>query len=237
MNGHMPIRLLSRALLLLLFAISGGMPALGQGVPQGYPNDPRYGFDPREVALLPRYCLDAQVFRASIAGHGDARAIERWTSIMGSSYNNIHHYCWGLMHTNRALFLVRTERWRKSYLEASIGEFDYVIARAPDDFVLLPEILTKKCENLSRLDRGPQAERECERAIALKPDYWPAYAAMSAHYATIDDTSKAREWLEKGLSVTPDVEALKRRLAELDADKGRRTPALRSAAAQRPAER
>jgi len=147
----------------------------------------------------------------------------------------MHHYCWGLMDTNRALFLVRTDRWRKYYLGMSIGEFEYVINRASEDMALLPEILTKKCENLFRLDKDAPAERECKRAIALKPDYWPAYVAMSDHYATIGELAEARGWLQKGLAVTPDVKALKRRLAKLDADKENRTAGL--GAPERPPER
>jgi tetratricopeptide (TPR) repeat protein len=123
------------------------------------------------------------------------------------------------MNTNRALFLVRTERWRKYYYGSSIAEFDYVINRAPPDFKLLPEILTKKCENLIRMDKGPQGVLECERAIAFKPDYWPPYAAMSDYYRNIGDLAKAQKSLEEGLLVTPDVNALKRRMAELDAAK------------------
>jgi tetratricopeptide (TPR) repeat protein len=236
MNDCTPIRFLCQGLLALSFALSGAVPAHGQGVP-GYPADVRYGFDPREVALLPRYCTYTQLFRAAVPGGNDYREKERWTLIMGDAFNHMHHYCWGLMDTNRALFLVRTERWRKYYLGLSIGEFDYVIDRAPDDMVLLPEILTKKCENLSRLDRGSQAERASERAIALKPDYWPAYAAISGHYKGMGDLAKAREWLEKGLSVTPDVKALTRRLAELEADKERRTAALQSGVPKSTAER
>jgi hypothetical protein len=116
-------RLLCQALLALAFSVSGSVPAHGQGIP-GYPDDVRYGFDPREVALLPRYCIYTQLFRAAVPGGNDLTEQKRWTSIMGDSFNNMHHYCWGLMNTNRALFLVRAERWRKYYLGMSVGEFD-----------------------------------------------------------------------------------------------------------------
>jgi hypothetical protein len=231
MDCRKPIRVLCQVLLAMASALVAAIPAHAQGVP-GYPDDVRYGFDPREVALLPRYCKHTQLFRGAVPGGSNPPEVERWTAIMGSSFNNMHHYCWGLMDTNRALFLVRTDRWRKYYLGWSIGEFDYVINRAPDDMVLLPEILTKKCENLFLLDKEAQAEHECRRAISLKPDYWPAYAALSDHHLALGDLAGARGWLEKGLSVTPDVSALKRRLAKLDADKGKRTAGL--AAPQQP---
>lgn len=145
---------------------------------------------------------------------------------MGPSFNNMHHYCWGLMKTNRALLLARTQSLQRFYLRDSIQEFDYVIRGAPSDFKLLPEILTKKGENLIRLDQGPQGVRELERAIALKPDYWPPYAAIGDYYRTLGDLEKAREWLENGLSISPDVKALQRRKAEIDAamDKPKTSP-------------
>ena len=141
---------------------------------------------------------------------------------MGASFNDMHHYCWGLMYTNRALLLARTQRMRAQYLGSSIGEFDYVIQRAQPDLKLLPEILTKKGENLIWLERGPEGIAELERAIALKPDYWPPYAAMSDYYTRIGDLAKARERLEEGLSASPDTKALMRRLAELDAPQRKR---------------
>jgi tetratricopeptide (TPR) repeat protein len=163
-----------------------------------------------------------QLFRLNVPGGGDPEEIKRWTLIMGNSFNNMHHYCWGLMYTNRALLLAPYQRMRVQYLGSSIVEFDYVILRAQPDFKLLPEILTKKGENLIWLDRGPQGVTELERAIALKPDYWPPYAAISDYYRKTGDPTKAREWLEKGLSASPDTKALMRRLAELNASKSKR---------------
>jgi len=137
----------------------------------------------------------------------------------------MHHYCWGLMKTNRAILLVRTQQMRNFYLGSSIAEFNYVIRNALPDFKLLPEILTKKGENLIRLDRGPQGIVELQRAIELKPDYWPPYAAMSDYYTKIGDLAKAREWLEEGLSASPNTKALMRRMAEIDGAKDKRKTA------------
>jgi tetratricopeptide (TPR) repeat protein len=234
MKASKSVQYLCQAAFALGSVLVAGIPAHGQGGVPGYPDDLRYAFDPREVALLPRYCLSTQLFRDSVVGTKNKREVEGWYLEMGPTFNAMHHYCWGLMNTNRALLLVHTERWRKYYLGMSIGEFNYVIDRAPLDFKMLPEILTKKCENLFRLDRGTEGVRECERAIALKPDYWPSYAAVSDYYRKIGDVAKAREWLEEGLSVTPDVKALKRRKAELDASKGKHMAAPQSGMPQQP---
>ena len=184
------------------------------------------GYDPREVAMLPKFCTFTQIFRDHVPGGSDRNELERWTAIMGATFNNMHHYCWGLMKTNRALFLVRDVDRRQFYLRDSITEFDYVIRGAPDDFILLPEILTKKGENLIRLRKGPLGIYALQRAAELKPDYWPPYAQMSDYYKSTGELEKARETLERGLSFVPDAQALLRRAAELKAgsDRKKATP-------------
>jgi tetratricopeptide (TPR) repeat protein len=225
MNASKSVRYLCQAAFALGSVLAAGIFAQGQDIP-GYPDDPRDG-DPRELAMLPRYCMYTQPYRARVPGSPEE--VKRWTLVMGPNFNDIHHYCWGLMYTNRAVNLARSERMRTHYLGRSIAEFDYVIQRVPPDFKLLPEILTRKGENLIRLDKGTQGISEFERAIALKPDYWPPYAAISDYYMKIGNLAKARVWLEQGLSVTPDVKALKRRMAEIDGAKVNRTTAPQSA--------
>ena len=182
--------------------------------------------------MLPRYCIYTQLFRDNVPGGNNKDEIDRWYLIMGDTFNTMHHYCWALMKTNRATLLARTGQLRTFYLSDSINEFDYVIQRAKPDFVLLPEIHTKKGENLIRLGRGPLGILELLRAIELKPDYWPPYAAMSDHYKATGDIQKAREVLEKALSFSPDAKALKRRLTELDEAKVKRKSAPQSGTQQ-----
>jgi len=173
--------------------------------------------------MVPRYCMYTQPYRARIPG--SSGEVNRWYSVMGPTFHAMHHYCWGLMNTNRALFLVKTRTARVFYLNASISEFDYVIQRAKPDFVMLPEIHMKKGENLIRLGRGPQGIQELERAIELKPDYWPPYAVMSDYYKAAGDIKKAREVLEKALSYSPDAKGLKTRLEKLEKAKVKRKTA------------
>lgn len=181
---------------------------------QGYPASV-IAYDAREVAMLPRYCIYTQSFRGSVPGGGNQAEIKRWNSVMGPTFEAMHHYCWGLMKNNRANVLARTQQARLFYLGDAIGEFDYVIQRAPPDFVMLPEILTKKGENLLRLGKTAKAIPELLRAIELKPEYWPPYEVLSEHYRVAGDIAKAREMLEQGLSFSPDSKTLKRRLADL----------------------
>ena len=129
---------------------------------------------------------------------------------------HMHHYCWGLMKLNRALYLSRSQQGRTFYFADSIGEFDYVLGHAPKDFVLLPEILTKKGQSLIALGRGPVAVPILEHAIELKADYWPPYVQLSEYYKASGDLDMARKVLQEALTHSPEVESLKQRLAELD---------------------
>lgn len=115
-------------------------------------------------------------------------------------------------------------------LRDSITEFEYVIRRAPRDFVLLPEILTRKGENLLRLGRVALGIGELRQAIEIKPDYWPPYSTLSDFYKDNGEPAKAREVLVEGLAAAPGTASLKRRLAELDAAKPAppETPSSRS---------
>lgn len=180
------------------------------------------------MALLPRYCMYTQTFRDVVPGGHNPEEVKRWTSAMGNIFNAMHHYCAGLIKTNRAILLSVTPEERSFYLYDSLTEFDYVIERAPQDFNLLPEIFTKKGQNLVRLDKGYLATVEFKRAIELKPDYWQAYAGLSDYYKGRGDFQKAREYLEKGLSSSPDADGLKKRLTELDAVSAKRKTAPKS---------
>jgi tetratricopeptide (TPR) repeat protein len=150
--------------------------------------------------------------------HAEIRAgIERWSATLGQeNFRHMHHYCKGLEYVNYALYSARTKQDRDRSLKSAIDEFDYAIPRVAPDFAMLPEMLTRRGENLIRLGRAPEGVADLNRAIKLKPAYWPPYAALSDHYKEAGDLADARALLEKGLSATPDSKALKRRLAELD---------------------
>jgi len=190
----------------------------------GYPDNVEYSFDPREVALLPHYCIYTRVFRTSIPGGNNKVEIDRWSAVMGPAFNALHHYCWGLMKMNRALLLAKDKQVKAYYLRAANDDFDYVFRFASRDFVLMPEILTKKGENLIRLGRKVEGLAEINRALEIKQDYWPAYAALSDYYESTGDVAKARELLQKALTIAPDEKALNRRLADLDSTKAKKKP-------------
>lgn len=211
---------------LLLAAIQ---PAVAQNIP-GYPESIE-AYDHREVAMLPPYCVNTMFFRDRIPGHNNPEQLQHWRAIMGNrNFDTLHHYCWGLMDTNRATILAQDMYTRRHYFSVAISEFDYVLNNAAEDFFLRPEVLTKKGENLVHLGRGPAAMLAFERAVKIKPDYWPAYAQMSDYYKASGDIKRAKELLEEGLSSAPEAAALKRRLAELNSTPEKKAATGRGAA-------
>jgi tetratricopeptide (TPR) repeat protein len=199
---------------LTLFSVVALPVGAQQAIP-GYP-DHVTAYDPREVAGLPRYCIYTQGFRDKVPGGNDRQEIDYWYSVMGQTFHAMHHYCWGLMKVNRALSLARDAQTRLFYLNDSVNEFNYVLNNTPEDFVLLPEILTKKARSLILAGRGALGIVELERAIALKPDYWPPSVHLSDYYREAGDLVKAREILEQAIARSPGVKQLKDRLADLD---------------------
>jgi tetratricopeptide (TPR) repeat protein len=177
---------------------------------------------PREMFMLPEYCKYTQDFRDHIPGANNKDEVARWTAVIGPTFIHMHHYCYGLQATNRAAFMSPTREERMHNLGVSVTEFDYVIDRAPADFSLLPEILTKKGENLIQLTAVGKGMAELQRAIDMKADQWEAYAAISDYYKEVGQLAKAREWLEKGLANRPNTMPLMRRLSALDASQGKR---------------
>jgi tetratricopeptide (TPR) repeat protein len=184
----------------------------------------QWKYDEKQAALLPPYCKYTQLYRDVAPGGKNPAEIERWATIMGGDGNfmHLHHYCWGLEYTNRGLYGGRSKQVRDELFRLSIPEFDYVISQARPDFVLMPEILTKKGENLLRIERAAEAIPALHRAIELKHQYWPPYVALSDYFKELGQIAVAREWLEKGLAAAPNTQPLLRRLAELDQAKGRR---------------
>lgn len=191
------------------------MQAVAQSMIPGYPPQV-IGYDPREVGRLPNYCRYTQDFRIRVPGGNNQDQINYWYSVMGETFHAMHHYCWGLMKLNRALYLARNDQTRLFYFRDAILEFDYVLERSPEDFILRPEILTKKGQSLIRLGRGAVAVPDLERAISLKPDYWPPYVQLSDYYKESGQIALAREVLEKALAQSPDAAPVKQRLAELN---------------------
>lgn len=161
--------------------------------------------------MLPAYC------RQDVTGiHYTLEERQRWDQILGSGIDSIHHYCRGLNWTNTALFFSKNRQERTDALGYSLQEFDFILNQTDTShFKLLPEVLTKKGENLIRLRRFPEALPVLQKAIQVKPDYWPPYAVLSDYFRDVGDIPKAHEWLDKALAIDPNAKSLKVRQTEL----------------------
>lgn len=172
-------------------------------------------YSPTAMLMLPSYCKHTLAYRGRVPGGNDQQEVARWYKLLGPTFEHMHHYCWALAQTNHAMFNTRSSQERNSYLVTSIGDFDYVIRNAPADFPLLPEILTRKGENLLRITRTAEGTAALFQAIEIKPDYWPPYSILSDHYKEQKNFALARSYLEKGLSAAPDAKPLQQRLRDL----------------------
>jgi len=202
-----------RATLVALTIGSVAVPSLAQEIP-GYRKDV-YTADPREMALIPGYCAYTLLFRDATPGPNKLEMFNAWKEKVGDSFVHMHHYCAGLIKANRATLLARDRDTRQFLLNDAVIEYDYVITRVPETYILLPEILMKKGEALLLLNRGPVGVYYLEQAIELKPDYWPPYVKLADYYQNSGNLRKARETLEAGIAKAPDAQALVRRLESI----------------------
>lgn len=170
-----------------------------------------------ELSLLPPYCGP----RAQRWGNDlDHPEVQRWRSVFGSDYFHMHHYCQGMLLLLRGDRQPLDSREATGEYEAALNNLEYMESRASSGFVLMPELYLKKGRVLLRLRRDHKALQAFRRAIELKRDYVPAYAALSDFYLDRGKPEPARKVLQEGLEVVPDASILQRRLAELSRDQG-----------------
>lgn len=175
-----------------------------------------------DMALAPPYCPDTMSFSKSHSYNPDARQ-KRWVQMMGQAFWAMHHYCWAMININRAARPLTPARERDNLYNRAIGDIDYVLRNSPPDFVLRPELYTKRGELLAKLKKYPDAVTAYRQAFNAKPDYWPAYTGLADMLRVTGHIDKAREIVEDGLMHAPSSKALNSMLAELKAA-GAKTP-------------
>lgn len=171
-----------------------------------------------EMALLPKYCADAQSF-----GYGDAYTntspnAPKWVALMGKGFWAIHHYCWALVNLSRVQKPSMPATVRQFQREYAIDDMKYVIHNTGPDFVMLPEIYTKMGEVYLSLKRPVEAREVFAKARSLKPDYWPPYYHWADHLNRTGQKTEARETVEEGLSYSPGAKPLQMLLTTLGGD-------------------
>lgn len=198
-----------RALLALLCWMAAGSIAVAQPA----------NMTPGEVALTHPVCEDAQGMPSGWVQHfRHSPRAPYWEGVMGKTFWAVHHYCWALIHLQRAARPGLPKMDRDHMIRVAIRDFYYVINEAfrngEEQFVLLPELYYRAGEGYVQLNEFPQAIAEFERSRKAKPDYWPPYLAQAQLHMKLGMRSQAREILEAGLRLMPDepvlVEALKK---------------------------
>jgi tetratricopeptide (TPR) repeat protein len=166
------------------------------------------------LAQLPAYCrARASNMKGPRTPVGPAE-VARWKAALGNGWIHTHHYCNGLHHMNLANR--EYDRAKQNLLlQGAVKQFDYMQRQAQQSFVLQPEISLMKAKALLRLGDPATAIQELKKALQLKKNYAPAYAAWSDYYKKQDDDTEARRILEEGLKYAPTSKGLRRRLAEL----------------------
>jgi tetratricopeptide (TPR) repeat protein len=100
-------------------------------------------------------------------------------------------------------------------LSTATADYAYTIANSTPDFVLLPEILVRLGEAYALLPELAKAIQSYERAIEIKPDYWPAYERLATAYTQARLPDRALEALRNGLRVLPEQPELLRQYKQL----------------------
>jgi tetratricopeptide (TPR) repeat protein len=168
---------------------------------------------------LPAYCLHTQA--GSVR---DPAAIEQYQRVFGDVFHHMHHYCYALFNIQEALRLQDQPTLRATMIRNAIEDFDYVLDRSDSSFVLRPEILVRKGLALL-LSKQDIAALACFReAIHLKPDFTPAYVAISNYFLRAGDVEAAKQALESGLKRVPHAAVLQRKLSALGSSPGLEEP-------------
>jgi tetratricopeptide (TPR) repeat protein len=168
-----------------------------------------------EMATLPPYCKDTSTFGSGDAYSNVSRDAPKWVAMMGKGFWSMHHYCWALINLSRIQRPSTPPVIKEGTREAAISDMNYVINYVPRDFVVLPEIYTKRGEVQLALNREGEALESFNTARTLKPDYWPAYYQWADHLSRTGRKAQARQVVKEGLAHAPQSRSLQRLLSDL----------------------
>lgn len=199
-----------------------------------------------ELALTHPVCYDVQGIGLTgwVQHWRHSPRTPYWEGKLGKIFWAMHHYCWALIHQQRANRAGTPPQVREHMHRAAVDDFYYIIKYAiqvgEPDFVMMPELYYRAGDAYLQIDDLPNALVEFQKAKAAKADYWPAYVGHAQVLERINKRKEAREVLERGLELMPGEPGLVAALARLSGEgaaAGRRTAAAAPVAASAPAAR
>lgn len=165
-----------------------------------------------EWAFLPPYCPDTNQFGKY--GQNSPNA-PKWVAVMGQTFWDLHHYCFGILKFERAQRREYPPVIRDGLLTSALGEFAYVIRAMPPNYVLAPEIYTYVGRTYLLKGDPAHAEEAFGKARMQKSDYWPAYSWMALWLEHHGQRDRARAVVDEGLKHAPDSRTLQQIKQEL----------------------
>lgn len=168
----------------------------------------------KDMLGLPEYCKPLP-FMGGRGGNYATQMPEwqKWEPMLGETYKHTHHYCNGLNFIRRADRAIGNSNDVRLLLKLATNEFSYVIERAPESFMLLPEMLTQRARVYLRLNEIGKAIMDFNAAIKVGPTYAPAYAGLIDLYVDLKNIKEAKKVYEAGIKEIADSKALARRAA------------------------
>ncbi|MCW5611016.1 MAG: tetratricopeptide repeat protein [Rubrivivax sp.] len=190
------------------FRNSLGLALLAAGLAQAEPENITWG----ELALTHPVCYHTQAIPLTgwIQYERQSPLSDYWNNVLGGQGMlwAMHHYCWALIHLQRAQAAGVPAHVRKYLTEVAVSDFHYVVRHArrlpdPNQFRMLPEILYRIGDAHSKLGQIAPALEAFQQSRHSKPDYWPAYVGEADLLARSGLRKDALAILERGLVLMP----------------------------------
>jgi tetratricopeptide (TPR) repeat protein len=184
-----------------------GLTLLSTSAVQAQPENMTLG----EVALTPPVCQDVQGI--PVIGwsqhYRESPNAPYWVGIMGNTFWAMHHYCWALIHLQRAERVALPAHVRAHMIRSAINDFYYVVNHANrhhagGSFVLMPELYFRIGDAHVQLGEFARAIAAFDLSQRAKVDYWPPYLGHAEVLERLGQRKQAREILATGLRYNPD---------------------------------
>jgi tetratricopeptide (TPR) repeat protein len=126
---------------------------------------------------------------------------------MGKTFWSMHHFCWALIHQQRAN-LAGTSAQERAYRHRKACDdiyfvINYAKERGEGNFVMMPELYYRCGDAYAQIDDYAAAIGEFDKALRVKQDYWPPYDGKAQILDKLGKRKEAREVLEQGLRAIP----------------------------------